>query len=72
VVCATGSSDPVAMDTTHASAPADDGMDVGPWDADTVLEGLAMMPLGALALVAAGWISFAMGAGSRAGGRARR
>jgi hypothetical protein len=42
-----------------------DGMDVGPWDADTVLEGVAMMPLGALALVAAGWISVGMGAASR-------
>lgn len=39
-----------------------DGLDVGPWDTDTVLEGLALMPLGALALVAAGWISVAMGA----------
>jgi Putative sensor len=39
-----------------------EGLDVGPWDVDGVLEGLALMPLGAIALVAAGWISVAMGA----------
>jgi Putative sensor len=39
-----------------------DGLDVGPWDTDTVVEGLALMPLGALTLIAAGWISVAMGA----------
>jgi Putative sensor len=38
-----------------------DGIDVGPWDIDGVLEGLALMPLGAVALVAAGWISVTMG-----------
>jgi Putative sensor len=43
---------------------AADGLDVGPWDLDGVLEGLAVMPLGAIALVAAGWISVAMGAAS--------
>lgn len=39
-----------------------DGLDVGPWDIDGVLEGLALMPLGAIALVAAGWISVSLGA----------
>jgi putative sensor protein len=39
-----------------------DGLDLGPWDTDTVVEGLALMPLGALTLIAAGWISVAMGA----------
>jgi Putative sensor len=44
-------------------APLDaDGLDLGPWDIDGVLEGLALMPLGAIALIAAGWISVAMGA----------
>ena len=44
-------------------APLDaDGLDVGPWDIDGVLEGLALMPLGAIALIAAGWISVGMGA----------
>jgi hypothetical protein len=42
-----------------------DGMNVGPWDANRVLAGVAMMPLGALALIAAGWISLGMGAASR-------
>jgi hypothetical protein len=42
-----------------------DGMGVGPWEANTVLEGLAMVPFGVLALVAAAWISFGMGAASR-------
>lgn len=41
-----------------------DELGFGPWDVDSVLEGLALMPLGALALVAAGWISVAMGAAS--------
>jgi Putative sensor len=39
-----------------------DGLDVGPWDIDGVLEGLALVPLGAIALIAAGWISVAIGA----------
>jgi hypothetical protein len=39
-----------------------DGLDVGSWDIDSVLEGLALMPLGAIALIAAGWISVSMGA----------
>jgi Flp pilus assembly protein TadB len=44
-------------------APLDaDGLDVGPWAIDGILEGLALMPLGAIALIAAGWISVAMGA----------
>ena len=47
-------------------APLDsDGWEIGPWDTNSVLEGLALMPLGVLALVAAGWISEAMGAVSR-------
>jgi hypothetical protein len=39
-----------------------DGLDIGPWDIDGVLEGLALMPLGAVALIAAGWISVSLGA----------
>ena len=39
-----------------------DGLDIGAWDIDSVLEGLALMPLGAVALVAAGWISVSLGA----------
>ena len=44
-------------------APLDaGGLDVGPWDIDGVVEGLPLVPLGVVALVAAGWISVAMGA----------
>ena len=43
-----------------------DAMDLGFWEPDTVLEGLALMPLGAVLLVAAGWISEGMAAMSRA------
>jgi Putative sensor len=39
-----------------------DGLDIGTWDIDGVLEGLALMPLGAVALIAAGWISVSLGA----------
>jgi hypothetical protein len=42
-----------------------DGLDIGPWESNTVLEGLALMPLGAIALIAAGWISEGMGSLSR-------
>jgi Putative sensor len=43
-----------------------DVMDLGFWEPDSVLEGLALMPLGAVLLVAAGWISEGMAAMSRA------
>jgi hypothetical protein len=43
-----------------------DAMDIGIWEPDTVLEGLAFVPLGAVLLVAAGWISEGMAAMSRA------
>jgi Putative sensor len=42
------------------------GLDLGFWDPSTVGEGLALMPLGLIALVAAAWIGEAMAAGSRA------
>jgi putative sensor protein len=42
-----------------------DAMDLGFWEPDTVLEGLAFVPLGAVLLVAAGWISEGMAAMSR-------
>jgi hypothetical protein len=42
-----------------------DRWDVGVWEIDTVLEGVALVPLGVLTLVAAGWISEGMGAVSR-------
>jgi hypothetical protein len=43
-----------------------DAMDIGFWEPDTVLEGLAFVPLGLLLLFAAGWISEGMAAMSRA------
>ena len=43
-----------------------DAMDLGFWEPDTVLEGLALVPLGAVLLVAAGWISEGMAEMSRA------
>jgi hypothetical protein len=43
-----------------------DAMDLGIWEPDTVLEGLAFVPLGVVLLVAAGWISEGMAAMSRA------
>jgi hypothetical protein len=47
-------------------APTDaDGLDLGAWDVDTLLEGLALVPVGVVAVVAAGWISAGMGAVSR-------
>jgi Putative sensor len=42
-----------------------DAMDLGFWEPDTVLEGLALVPLGLLLLFAAGWISEGMAAMSR-------
>jgi hypothetical protein len=42
-----------------------DGIELGFWEPDTVLEGLALVPLGAVTLVAAGWISEGMAAMSR-------
>ncbi len=48
-------------------APLDaDGLELGIWQPDSVLEGFALVPLGLVALVAAGWISEGMAAGSRA------
>ena len=43
-----------------------DAIELGFWEPDTVLEGLALVPAGLVALLAAGWISEAMAAGSRA------
>ena len=43
-----------------------DAMDFGFWEPDTVLEGLALVPLGAVLLVAAGWLSEGMAVMSRA------
>ena len=43
-----------------------DAIDLGFWEPDTVLEGLALVPVGAVALVAAGWISEGLAAMSRA------
>jgi hypothetical protein len=43
-----------------------DPIELGFWEPDTVLEGLALVPLGAVLLVAAGWISEGMAAMSRA------
>jgi putative sensor protein len=42
-----------------------DGMELGVWQPDTWYEGLALVPLGAVTLVAAGWISEALAAMSR-------
>jgi hypothetical protein len=47
-------------------APLDgDAWGFGAWQVDTALEGLALVPLGLLTLVAAGWISEGMGWASR-------
>jgi Putative sensor len=43
-----------------------DAIDLGFWEPDTVLEGLALVPFGAAVLVAAGWICEGMAAMSRA------
>jgi hypothetical protein len=42
-----------------------DAMDLGFWEPDTVLEGLALVPVGFIVLVAAGWVSEGMAAMSR-------
>jgi hypothetical protein len=46
-------------------APFDE-IELGIWQPDTVLEGLALVPLGAMLLVASAWISEAMTAMSSA------
>jgi hypothetical protein len=43
-----------------------DAMDIGIWDPDTVLEGLAFVPFGLLLLFIAGWVSEGMAVMSRA------
>jgi Putative sensor len=43
-----------------------DTIELGIWEPNTVLEGLALVPLGAAVLLASGWISEAMAAMSRA------
>jgi hypothetical protein len=43
-----------------------DPIELGIWQPDSVLEGLALVPLGLILLVAAGWISEGMAAMSRA------
>jgi hypothetical protein len=43
-----------------------DTIELGIWEPDTVLEGLALVPLGATVLLASGWISEGMAAMSRA------
>jgi hypothetical protein len=40
-------------------------MDLGFWEPDSVLDGLAVLPLGLVLLVAAGWISDGLGVLSR-------
>ena len=61
--------------TTHATAlyliaapivAPFDPLELGIWEPDTVLEGLALVPLGATVLLASAWISEAMAAMSRA------
>jgi hypothetical protein len=47
-----------------------DAIELGIWQPDTVLEGLALFPLGLVTLVAAGWISEGMAIMSRAFARA--
>jgi hypothetical protein len=42
------------------------GLDLGFWDPSTVLEGLALLPLGLVLLLVAAWTSEGMAAGSRA------
>jgi hypothetical protein len=42
-----------------------DAMDLGFWEPDTVVEGLALVPFGVVALFTAGWISEGMAAMSR-------
>jgi hypothetical protein len=47
-------------------APLDgDTWELGGWQVDTLIEGLALVPAGLLTLVAAGWISEGLGALSR-------
>src|ERR687895_290378 len=43
-----------------------DAMDLGFWEPDTVIEGLALVPFGVVALFTAGWISEGMAVMSRA------
>jgi hypothetical protein len=43
-----------------------DTMDFGFWSPSSVVDGLALMPLGLVLLFASGWISEGMAAGSRA------
>ena len=43
-----------------------DAIELGFWQPDSVLDGLALVPAGAILLVLSGWISEAMAAGSRA------
>jgi len=51
-------------------APLDaDGLELGIWQPDSVLEGFALVPLGLVLLVAAGWISEGMAAMSRENAR---
>jgi Putative sensor len=47
------------------AAPFDE-IELGIWQADTVLEGLAVVPVGAILLLASAWLSEAMAAMSRA------
>ena len=43
-----------------------DALDLGFWEPSTVPEGLALLPLGLMLLLASAWISEGMAAGSRA------
>ena len=43
-----------------------DALDLGVWEPSTVPEGLALLPLGLMLLLASAWISEGMAAGSRA------
>ena len=51
---------------TFRVAVAAYAIELGFWQPDTVLDGLALVPAGAVLLVASGWISEAMAPGSRA------
>jgi len=43
-----------------------DAIELGIWEPDTVIEGLALVPLGLMLLLVSAWMSEAMAAGSRA------
>ena len=62
VVCAFGAAGWLLA--APIAAPLD-GMELGVWEPDTFYEGLALVPVGLVTLVAAGWISEALAVMSR-------